>query len=139
MGEDRLVFSGPITEGDSRMKKILMLAVGLALVASVASAQSSAAGTGASTGTQGKSKSAQKAGKGTTTSVAATVKSIDAAGKKIELDIAGQPATVNLTGKAVTAAAKFKTGDKVTVTLHDNANGEHTSVSAIKATKAKKK
>lgn len=121
------------------MKKVAVFVMGLALIATVASAQSTTGGgAGKNGGKQNKQKSSQSA-QSPAKSVAAEVASVDTAAKTITLKIDGAPTTIALKGKAVTEAASFKAGDKVTVGLHSNDKGEPVSITSIKASKKKKK
>ncbi len=107
------------------MKKLPILVVALALIASVAGAQTTAAKTKAT-------------GKFTTHAVAAEIVSTDATAKTITLKVGDNSVTMPVQGKAIAKLASFKAGDKVTATCKDNAQGEHQAITNLKVAKPKK-
>jgi len=102
------------------MKKIPILFVALALVASVASAKGTATKT-------------QAAAKTTSHAVSAEIVSTDAAAKTVTLKVADKSVTMPVQGKAITELPTFKAGDLVTATCLDNAKGEHQAITNLKA------
>jgi hypothetical protein len=127
------------------MKKVLVALAFVSLTAVPAlHASQAAAGTAPATKSTHPAKTAsatqapahQAAGK--THVVNAEFVSYDAATKQITVkDDKGQTSTAALKGKAVGEAAHLKAGEKVMLTCHDNAKGEHVSVSAIKPASGK--
>src|SRR5213594_2795565 len=70
---------------------------------------------------------------GKTHQVKATVVSIDTEHNQITIkDEKGEEKTAPVMDQAVAELKNLKTGDKVTLTCHDNDKGEHEGVTAIK-------
>jgi Cu/Ag efflux protein CusF len=80
---------------------------------------------------------AAKQAKGKSHSLTATVESIDMDAKQITIkDEKGESKTAPVLQSALAGLKTVKAGDKVKITCHDNAKGEHEGVSAIKVVKS---
>ena len=107
------------------MKKLVMLATAMALIADVAMAQTAA-----------KKPAAAPAAQAKTHEVNAEFVSADAAAKKVTLkDDKGQSMTIAAEAAAMTDAKALKAGDKVTASCRDSASGQHEAVTHIKKAK----
>jgi Cu/Ag efflux protein CusF len=108
------------------MKKLMLIASALTLVAGTAMAQSKPA----------PHKTSSQAPKMTMHTVNAEVVSFDAASKKLTVkDDKGQTQSIALESAALNEAKALKPGEKVTLTCRDNAAGEHEAITKIKPKK----